>query len=477
MAFDLTKAAGLDKVVSNLDTMEIVMIPLDKIDQNEKNFFSVDDVQDLSESIQVNGILQPLNLVRAGDRYRIIAGHRRFKAAGLAGLKEVPAIVLPEMSDAKEWLALIQTNTTARELSYSEKMKAVKQVESVIIQLKDEGVKLPGRMRDILSQQLEISKTDLARMSVIDKHLTDEWKSELSRNCINASCAYELARLPAEDQNELMRLLRSPDNETISYMSAAVVEDYKIRKQCADWIRNDCSAADGYWAAELREKGEPVPCKFYKEVLNHKQKGHPELCCGCCAECDRAEKCKDICQYAKSRIEAKRNKEANDRKKNEAQEIYAAHPIKVIMDGLSSLVATAGYDASSLVSALSAWFELNQIPTHRCPDIWEVESFLKADQLTQVPTWIAVTMSICDVLDIKPNHLLGFEDASAPGWHSYPEICPNEGQRVVIRRVSCGMNQTGEYIYRDGKWYHPGLDDHEMNITGVTHWIDAPDDT
>ena len=162
MAFDLAKAAGLDKIVSNLDTMEVVMIPLDKIDQNEKNFFSVDDVQDLMESIQVNGILQPLNLVRAGDRYRIIAGHRRFKAAGLAGLKEVPAIVLPEMSEAMEWFMLIKTNTTTRELSHAEKAEAAIRLKKHLVQMKQEGVKITGRLRDIVSEQLEISKTELA---------------------------------------------------------------------------------------------------------------------------------------------------------------------------------------------------------------------------------------------------------------------------------------------------------------------------
>ena len=82
MAFDLAKAAGLDKIVPNLDTMEVVQIPLDKIDPNEKNFFAVDDVQDLVDSIQINGILQPLLLKTNGDRYTIIAGHRRRRACG-----------------------------------------------------------------------------------------------------------------------------------------------------------------------------------------------------------------------------------------------------------------------------------------------------------------------------------------------------------------------------------------------------------
>ena len=198
MAFDLAKAAGLDKIVSNLDTMEIVQIPLEKIDPNEKNFFTVDDVQDLAESIQVNGILQPLNVVRAGERYRIIAGHRRFKAAGIAGLKEVPAIILPDMSESMEWFVLIKTNTTTRELTHAEKTEAAIRMKKHLVQMKQEGVKITGRLREIVAEQMEISKSEIARMEVIDKNLIPEAKRLWRENSINPSVAYvDFRSIPA----------------------------------------------------------------------------------------------------------------------------------------------------------------------------------------------------------------------------------------------------------------------------------------
>ena len=478
MAFDLAKAAGLDKIVSNLDTMEIVQIPLEKIDPNEKNFFTVDDVQDLAESIQINGILQPLNVVRAGERYRIIAGHRRFKAAGIAGLKEVPAIILPDMSEAKEWVALIQTNTTARELSYSEKMKAVKQTAAIIIQLKEEGVKLPGRMRDILSEQLEISKTELARMSVIDKNLTDKWKSELSRNNINASCAYELARLPREEQDELMQLLHDPDNEEVSYMSAALVEDYKVRKKCASWIRSDCPIADGCWASELRSKGKLVPCKYYKDVFKHKEKGNPELCCGCCAECNKAETCKDKCQYSVQAIAKKKAAEKNSIEKTKNMEAYNVSDLKPVMDRAKALIYSTCLDASGLADRMKEWFSQNKLPLWKSPNSYEIEAFLKADTLAEVPGWVAIVLTLCDVLDVTPNELFRYNNDTKGGvnWHCFPADKPKDGQRVVVRKSNSGIEGCGEYIYQNGEWLHPGLDHFKMNVTGVTHWVEAPDE-
>ena len=65
-----------------------------KSDQPRK-YFDKDALEDLSASIAENGVLQPI-LVRkySDDRYQIIAGERRFRASKLAGLTEIPAIVL-----------------------------------------------------------------------------------------------------------------------------------------------------------------------------------------------------------------------------------------------------------------------------------------------------------------------------------------------------------------------------------------------
>ena len=85
--FDLAAAMGLAKV-SNLDTVETCMIDVDLLDANPLNFFPVeDDLSDLCESIEVNGLLQPILVTPAeAGHYRIIAGHRR--TAALKRLKE-----------------------------------------------------------------------------------------------------------------------------------------------------------------------------------------------------------------------------------------------------------------------------------------------------------------------------------------------------------------------------------------------------
>src|SRR5579872_2075983 len=76
-------------------------VAIDLIDPNPvqpRRVFQPDALRELAESIQQHGIIQPLVLRSSGNRYQLVAGERRWRAARLAGLKEVPAVV-QEISD------------------------------------------------------------------------------------------------------------------------------------------------------------------------------------------------------------------------------------------------------------------------------------------------------------------------------------------------------------------------------------------
>ena len=314
MAFNLAEAAALGRIVSKLDTGDARQIPLVDIDPNDKNFFEVDDVQDLMESIEVHGVLQPLVVVQHGQGYRLLAGHRRLKA--LQQLHEAdkmdkrwataPCVVLPPMSDAMEQMVLIQTNTTARQVSYVEKMEASVRLKKILVKLKSEGVKLPGRLRDIQAEQLEISRTELARMEVIQKNLIPPFMHKLKSNKNNAAAAYQLSRLDAGEQSMLLERYA----EKGITPCAADVQAYR-EKKALDWLRSDCPGeALGYNDHQLRENGQPIECRNWEAIRDHKAKGHPELCPGCCYACDK-ETCKERCQQAK----IKRRKERAEAEK------------------------------------------------------------------------------------------------------------------------------------------------------------------
>lgn len=476
MGFNLAEAAGFAGMMSNLDTREIEMIPVRLIDANENNFFAVEDVQDLKESIEVNGILQPLNVVKNGSRYRIIAGHRRFKAASELDLEEVPAIVLPEMSEAMEQLALIQTNTTARELSYPEKMEAAKQLKKILLQLKEEGVELPGKLRDIMAEQLEISRTELARMNVIEKNLIPEGKQLLKEGKMSASAAYAMARTSPECQKELI-------DQKLSAYFPELIEDYAV-KRTLDWIAEDCPHPEGWWQHEEKRLGRKLECPSWKKVKAHKDKGHPERCPGCCANCLELARCKDACENAKHALAGKNRAHALELEKQKRaaeeereKEEFKHTPFATIGRILQPLFEEGGLNMDEVAEY---WNDnlLEILPDHDeniAFDAGHVEKMVYPETVEDIDWPLPVFVAFCDAVDQTPNALLGYEDEDAAGWHLYAEKKPRLNQRVIVRRSVNGVVQCGEYIYRDGRWFNSSLDDFEMNLNGVTHWIECPE--
>lgn len=86
-------------------------LPLDRLvpnkDQPRKNF-DPEQLAELADSVKRNGVLQPILVRKMGDRYQIVAGERRYQAAKLAGLDEVP-VLIREISDNEVLqLALIE---------------------------------------------------------------------------------------------------------------------------------------------------------------------------------------------------------------------------------------------------------------------------------------------------------------------------------------------------------------------------------
>ncbi len=84
-------------------------------------------LNELSESIKEHGIIQPLVLRRVGDKFEIIAGERRFKAATLAGLTSVPAVI-SDLDDNESAEVAIIENTHRRDLSPIEEAKSYKKL-------------------------------------------------------------------------------------------------------------------------------------------------------------------------------------------------------------------------------------------------------------------------------------------------------------------------------------------------------------
>lgn len=514
MPFDLTKAAGYDKFVSNLDTnQEVVKISLDKLVDSEKNFFRVEDVQDLMESIQLVGLLDPLVVVPFGDEYRIIAGHRRKKAlAELAKSDKqyaaAPCIILPEMSKDMEMVTLIQSNTTARELTSYEKAEAAQRLKKHLVELKKQGVKIPGRLRDIVAEQMQISATEVARMEVINKNLSDDWKPFWKENKINAYCAYEIAKMPPADQAELFQRPRDP---RLSRMDAGTIERFNLEQKCKNWMETNCPHPLGWSDTEAARRGEAVPCRNLEKILVHRRDawshGKKDSCPGCCGKCENVTVCKEACCNAISFAHARVQKEESIRKDEEAKK--QQEPI--VKTTREQSLSEASFDAahaafmesflSNIGPNLFKEMKVKGISSYEASLFWseelekligdhnfddyevsDIENILDASDALDLNYMLPEFLALCLAVGTTPDRLLGLREDSAPaGWHDFKTQKPAEGQKVVVmRETGGGARFYSEYIYKqeNGKdiWYFSEIPDTQASISNVVAWIEAPKD-
>lgn len=320
MAFDLAAALQL-KAVSKLDTTEtpVQMIALELIDPHPDNFFTVEnDITDLAESISLNGLLQPLVVTPAEDgRYRTIAGHRRRKAllqlAAEAPEKwqRVPCMVTHPASPELEELALIQTNTEAREIGWDEKNKAATRVEEILVKLqKEQGVQLPGKMRTHVAKIIKASESQIARAKFIAKNLIKQLKTK----GISDSVAYKLAHLPKEQQKELYEHYKNEiwriDSSALKRYQDNIAEG---KEPFAPRVSEESRVRDCYTMPRLNNKYQKcdheavIKARKGKSDLPEWQRCQTWTCCSCCSyrfDCD------DVCPHCVPNIDKQRNVES-----------------------------------------------------------------------------------------------------------------------------------------------------------------------
>src|SRR5688500_17312928 len=115
---------GLDALIGGTDSaIAQAEATLDRIELNPyqpRKHFDQDEIQSLSRSVKSHGILQPLVVRSVGDRYQLIAGERRLRAAKEAGLKSVPIRVV-DFNDQEAFEAALAENIQRTDLNPIEK--------------------------------------------------------------------------------------------------------------------------------------------------------------------------------------------------------------------------------------------------------------------------------------------------------------------------------------------------------------------
>ena len=109
---------------------ETLIIPIEKIKPNKyqpRKTFDDSSLEELSESIKKNGLIQPIVVRQKGKGYEIIAGERRYRACLLNGQKDIEAIIMETTDDESANLALVE-NLQREDLNAIEQALAMKRI-------------------------------------------------------------------------------------------------------------------------------------------------------------------------------------------------------------------------------------------------------------------------------------------------------------------------------------------------------------
>ena len=204
-------AAILEVSASGEEGARLQEIPTGLIAANPnqpRRRFDEDALQALADSVGQQGVLQPV-LVRpvAGGRYELVAGERRWRAAGIAGLESIPAIV-EERDDAASLEAAIVENMARADLNPVEEARAVAALVEELGLTKKAVGKSVGRSRSAISNLLRILELPDEALVLLEEGRLSEGHGK--------------ALLLADDNGDRRRLARQAAEEG---WSVRVLED------------------------------------------------------------------------------------------------------------------------------------------------------------------------------------------------------------------------------------------------------------
>ena len=189
---------GLDAIFATenveivTDNDKIVEIALDEIKKNPyqpRTYFNEEKLNELKESIEKNGLLQPIIVKKAVKGYYIIAGERRYRAFELLGRKEIPAII-KEMTDEEMMIFAVLENLQREDLSALEESESYKNLMDKMSLTQEELAKKLGKSRPYIANSLRLLK------------LPTEIKNKLEQGVISTAHARTLLSLKTKKAME-----------------------------------------------------------------------------------------------------------------------------------------------------------------------------------------------------------------------------------------------------------------------------------
>lgn len=188
-----------------------LMIPLNKIktySEQPRKFFDNENIAELAESIKNHGIIQPILLRKNKSNYIIVAGERRFRAAKMLGLKEVPAIIKDLTENEVLEISLIE-NIQREDLNPIEEAIAYKKLLQEFNLTQQELSSRIGKSRVAITNTMRLLKLDERVQQYLIENVISEAHGRVLLSLENNDLQYEFAQKVIDNKLSVRDLERS----------------------------------------------------------------------------------------------------------------------------------------------------------------------------------------------------------------------------------------------------------------------------
>jgi ParB family chromosome partitioning protein len=237
--------SGPVPVSGEISQKNVLRLPIESIRRDTgqpRKVFDENKLRELSESIKAQGLIQPVLVRKDGDGYRLIAGERRWRAAQLAGLKDVPALIR-EASDAEAFELALVENLQRTDLNPIEEAEGYRRLIEEFSLTQEQVSQRVGKERSSVANALRL----LA--------LPEEVKEMLADGSLNMGHARALLGLPRVP--EMVELAGR-----IAAQKLSVRETERLVRQ-----RKEPAAPAASSAKAAKEKGQSAQARHLVEEL------------------------------------------------------------------------------------------------------------------------------------------------------------------------------------------------------------------
>lgn len=231
-------SALLGEETTSNSKQELLDIDIELIEPNPeqpRSRFTEENLEELAQSIKVNGIIQPIVVRRRGGKYQIIAGERRWRAAQSAGKDKIPSIIKEVADDKLLELALIE-NIQRHELNAIEEAKAYRSLIENLGLTQEIIAERVGKNRTVITTHLRLLKLPKDIQTLVEEEkitagharallMTDseELQKEIANKIIQMT-------LSVRDTERAIKRVRKGKSEVVVNKDVSVEKDANIKQ-------------------------------------------------------------------------------------------------------------------------------------------------------------------------------------------------------------------------------------------------------